>query len=207
MKNNQGVNLNHLKVVLLASVIVSLAFLSGCESDDPQKEDTPEMVTKATLTFTPDTGSPVVVSATDPDGEGVQNISADSPINLQANKSYLLSISLINELADPSDPGYDVTGEVEEEGHEHIFLFEWTNNLFTDPAGNGNIDNRNDDVNYEDVDANSLPIGLETSWTAGGVSSGTFKVVLKHQPALKTATSGVSAGETDLDITFNINIQ
>jgi hypothetical protein len=206
MKNNQSINVNILKLVVFPFVIFTMAFLSGCNDDDPEREDTPEMITKATLTFTPDAGTPVVVTATDPDGEGVQDISVDGPINLEANKSYTLSISLINELAQPSDPAYNITQEVEEEGDEHMLFFEWTNNLFTDPAGNGNVDNRNDDVNYEDQDANSQPLGLETLWIAGGASSGTFRVVLKHQPGLKTGTSGSSTGETDLDITFAINI-
>ena len=206
MKINQLMTVNHLKLIVLVSAIVTVSFLSGCDDEDPQKEDTPEMITKATLTFTPDAGTPVVVTATDPDGEGVQDILVDSPINLESNKTYTLSISLINELADPSDEAYDITQEVKEEGDEHMFFFEWTNNIFADPAGNGNMDNRNDDVNYEDTDANSLPVGLETLWTVGAPSSGTFRVVLKHQPDLKTGTSGASVGETDLDISFDINI-
>jgi len=206
MKNNQLITVNTFKLVLVASAIFILSLLSGCNDEDPTKEDTPEMITKATLTFTPDTGMPFVVTATDPDGEGVQDISVDSPINLNGDQRYTLSISLINELAQPGDAAYDITQEVEEEGAEHMFFFEWTNNLFTDPAGNGNLDNRSDDVNYEDADANSLPIGLETTWTAGAPSFGTFRVVLKHQPGLKTETSDSSAGETDLDITFDIKI-
>lgn len=206
MKYTQLMNANHLRLVLVASLLFPIGFLSGCDDDDPQKEDTPEMITKATLTFTPDSGAPIVVTATDPDGEGAQDISVDSPINLEAHKSYTLSITLINGLAQPSDPAYNITTEVEEEGDEHMFFFEWTNNMFIDPAGNGNLDNRNDDVNYGDQDVNSLPIGLETSWIAGNQASGTFRVVLKHQPDLKTAASGSSMGETDLDITFEINI-
>lgn len=206
MKSNQLMNERHLRLVLLGSVIFAISILSGCNDEDPVKPDAPEMITKATLTFTPDAGTPVVVTATDPDGEGVQDMSVDSPINLEANKSYTLSISLINALAQPSDPAYNVTQEVEEEGDEHLFFFEWTNNLFADPAGNGNIDSRNDDVNYEDQDANSLPLGLETFWTTGSPLSGTFRVVLKHQPGLKSETSGSFTGETDLDITFEINV-
>jgi hypothetical protein len=62
-------------------------------------------------------------------------------------------------------------------------------------------------VNYEDEDANGLPLGLETSWTTGAASSGKFRVMLKHQPALKTTSSTSSTGETDLDTEFTINIQ
>lgn len=208
MKNNQFRNSSSLKVVAAALALISAGFISGCDDDDPKKEDTPELITKATLTFTPSGGgTAVVVSATDPDGEGVQEIEVDGPINLAAGTSYTLTIALINGLADPSDAEYNITEEVEEEADEHMFFFGWTNNVFSDPEGDGNIDNRNDDVNYEDEDSNGLPLGLETSWTAGTASSGTFRVMLKHQPDLKSASSTSSTGESDLDIEFTINIQ
>jgi hypothetical protein len=147
------------------------------------------------------------VTATDPDGDGVKDIEVDGPINLAANTDYTLSITLINGLAGASDPAYNITEEVEEEGDEHMFFFSWTNNAFSDPAGNGNMDSRADAVNYLDEDENSLPLGLETGWTTGAASSGEFRVVLKHQPELKSATSTSSAGETDLDISFTLNVQ
>lgn len=208
MKTNQGMNSSFLKLMSMALAIASVSVISGCDDDDPKKEDTPELITKATLTFTPSAGgAPVVVTATDPDGEGVQDITVDGPINLAAAKSYTLSIQLINELAAPTDAEYNITEEVEEEGDEHMFFFSWTNNVFNDPTGNGNIDNRNDDVNYDDEDANGLPLGLETFWTTGTASSGKFRIMLKHQPELKTASSTSSTGETDLDIEFTINVQ
>jgi hypothetical protein len=199
----------HIRIfITLTLVFASLFFLSGCDDDDPAKEDVPELITKATLTFTPvGGGSAVVVTATDPDGEGVQDIKVDGPINLEAAKSYSLSIALINGLADPSDPQYNITDEVEEEGDEHMFFFSWTNNVFSSPAGNGNIDNRADEVNYEDEDGNGLPLGLTTSWTTASTSSGNFRIILKHQPEIKSATSDSNTGETDLDITFTVNVQ
>ena len=207
MKNNRSINFYSLQVLTSAVAITALSFLSACNHNDPKKEDTPELITKATLTFTPSVGTPVVVTATDPDGEGVQDITVDGPINLSANKSYTLTITLLNELAQSTAPEYNITAEVEEEGVEHMFFFAWTNNVFNDPAGNGNADNRGDDVNYEDQDANALPLGLKTFWTTAGVSSGSFRVMLKHQPDLKSATSTSSTGETDLDISFIINVQ
>ena len=97
---------------------------------------------------------------------------------------------------------------MEEEGDEHLFFFAWTNNVFADPAGDGNVDNREDALNYNDEDAGGLPLGLSTNWTSAASSStGTFRVILKHQPELKSATSSSSTGETDLDLTFTINIQ
>jgi hypothetical protein len=208
MKTNRLMNSSFFKLMSAALAIVSLSVLSSCDDDDPQKEDTPELITKATLTFTPSGGgSLVVVTATDPDGEGVQDIEVDSPINLSAATSYTLTIQLINELAAPSDPEYNITEEVEEESDEHMFFFSWTNNVFNDPAGNGNVDDRDDDLNYEDEDGNGLPLGLETFWTTAAASSGSFRVLLKHQPELKNASSTSSTGETDLDIEFTINIQ
>jgi hypothetical protein len=210
MKNSESKS-NAFRLLSTIFTISCLGFLISCSEDDPKKEDTPELITKATLTFTPDGGgTTVVVTATDPDGEGVQDITVDGPINLDVNKTYVLTIDLINELADPSDPEYDITAEVEEEGDEHMFFFSWTNDVFSDPTGNGNIDTRNDPVNYtggsNSKDANNRPLGLTTTWaSAASTASGTFRVLLKHQPGLKSDTSDSNTGETDLDITFTIN--
>jgi hypothetical protein len=114
---------------------------------------------------------------------------------------------MINELVKTTDPGYNITDEVEEEGDEHQFYFSWTGNVFSNPTGNGNMDNRQDVVNYKDE--NNLPIGLITEWTAANsVISGRLHIALKHQPELKSATSTYNDGETDLDlnnISININ--
>ena len=192
-------------LIVIALTVLLLSF--GCEVEDPVREDVPELITKVTLTFSPTVGDPVVVTATDPDGEGVQDVQVDGAIKLEATKRYSLSLTLANGLVKPSDPEYDVTEEVAAEGDEHIFFFSWTNDIFSDPSGNGNIDNRSDDVNYQDEDTNGLPLGLETSWTPGAASSGEFRVVLKHQPDLKSATSESGIGETDLDLTFTVNVE
>jgi len=191
--------------IVIALLVLLLSF--GCEVEDPVREDVPELITKVTLTLTPAVGDPVVVTATDPDGEGVQDVQVDGAIKLKTTKRYSLSLTLANGLVKPSDPEYDVTEEVAAESDEHIFFFSWTNDIFSDPSGNGNIDNRADDVNYQDEDVNGLPLGLETLWTAGAASSGEFRIVLKHQPDLKSATSESGIGETDLDLTFTVNVE
>ena len=191
--------------IVIALAMILFAF--GCEVEDPVRENVPELITKVTLTFTPVVGDPVVVTATDPDGEGVQDVQVDGDIKLEATKSYSLSLTLANGLVKPSDPEYNVTEEVEEEGDEHIFFFSWTNDIFSDPSGDGNIDRRDDPVNYEDEDVNGLPLGLETFWTAGKSSSGDFRIVLKHQPDLKSTTSESGIGETDLDLTFTVRVE
>jgi hypothetical protein len=197
--------------------IVILFFLSmlfaasGCRTKDPTREDVPELITKATITFTPSaSGTPVTVTATDPDNVGAQDIQVEGQINLVRGTTYVLSIQLVNGLYEPAQPGYDVTKQIEEEADEHQFFFAWNEGLFSDPSGNGNIDNRNDPLNYgSSIDKSGRPVGLTTTWTtANTASSGSnaFRILLKHQPQIKSATSTSSDGESDLDLTFVINV-
>lgn len=208
---NKSILKSSVSILLLA---ISL-FLSSCNKDDPKKEDTPELITKATLVFTPSDGSAAVtVSATDPDGEGVKPLAVDGAINLAKGKTYVMAIELINGLAKPTDPAYDISEEVKEEGDEHQFFFSWTNDAFSSPTGNGNIDNPNDAMNYtggaNSKDTNGRNLGLTTTWTTAnpaGTINSNFRVLLKHQPGLKTNTSDANTGETDLDLTFVLNVQ
>ncbi|MEM1407705.1 MAG: hypothetical protein AAGA64_15745 [Bacteroidota bacterium] len=175
--------------------------------EDPNIEE--EFIDEVVLTFTPTGGGDdVVVTWFDPDGEGVQNGTADGPINLVADTEYDLAVTLANTVE-----GEDVTAEILEEDDEHQFFFEFTTDIFSDPAGDGNVDNRDDPLNYNDEDSDAqdgsgLPVGLSTNWTTGSATTsvGAFRVILKHQPGQKSATSDASTGGTDVDITFEINI-
>lgn len=203
MKNHFSSLKNFWILVLL--VMVCMAW--SCDEDEPAKEDTPELITQVKLTFTPaGAGNPVEVTATDPDAFGVADMEPDGPINLQPNTTYSLTITLINGLLDPTENGYDVTEEVLEEADEHLFFFSWTGG-FANPVGNGNIDNRADAVNYSDTDSNGLPLGLSTGWTTTtAIADQTFRIVLKHQPDLKSATSTSTDGETDVNLVFDLEI-
>jgi hypothetical protein len=188
------------------TILLGFLTLSACENNDPGEEPIPETITEVTLIFTTDNGSTVVsVTASDPDGDGPMDLEIDEPIDLNVGKDYELKVMLENGLASPP---LNVTSEVAEEGTEHMFFFEWTDDIFSDPSGNGNIDNRADVVNYigeNAMDQNGLPLGLTTQWTTALLPiSGEFRVMLKHQPGLKSTTSGSTVGETDIDITFDI---
>ena len=172
--------------------------------EDPNEEE--EVINKIELTFTPTGGGDAIVATWfDADGEGAGNPTIDA-IDLDASTEYEMSITLTNTLGADDE---DITAEIEAEDDEHMFFFEFTTDIFTDPAGNGNVDNRADDVNYNDQDENGQPVGLSTDWTTGSAtaSAGEFRIILKHQPALKTATSTSADGGTDIDITFDINIE
>ncbi len=191
--------------VILLAILLSLA-MSSCSNDDdvPPEENEEEIITNASLVFAPTGGgSAVTATAVDPDGEGPQPLAILSNIILEAGTTYTMTIDLQNALE-----GESISEEIAEEGDEHMFFFAWTNDVFSDPTGNGNIDNRADAVNYNDQDEDGNPLGLSTTWTAASAGqSGTFRVVLKHQPDLKSTTSDSSVGSTDLDLTFSLNIQ
>lgn len=196
-----------LQSLLIPSLLSLVVILSSCSDDEPAKEPTPEVITRVQLTFTPMAGEPLVFIANDPDGDGVANLEID-PIVLSKSTMYHLEVDLFNGLVGSNDPGYDIGTEVEEEGDEHMFFFAWTEGFFTEPAGNGNLDSRSDAVLYEDEDVNGLPLGLATAWTTKATAgTGTFRIVLKHQPEAKSASSTSQDGETDIDIIFPLTIQ
>lgn len=189
----------------LTSSLILLALLGGCDPDDPEKENVEETITRIILTFSPSSGgNDIVASATDPDGDGPQDVVFDGSINLENNLEYELALKFENTLETPPE---DITAEIRAEGDEHLILFGWEGNLFSDPA-NGNIANNRSGIRYGDDDENGLPVGLFSSWTtAETAAQGTFRIVLKHQPGgLKTETSGISAGATDADITFDVQV-
>jgi len=193
-----------LNYLLSLGVLLSLMVLAGCDDDAPEAENEEEIITDVTLTFTPDGGGTAVVAAAkDADGEGPGDLAVISDITLDSGTTYTLTLDLQNSIEQES-----ITEEIEEEDDEHMFFFEWTSGLFTNPTGDGNIGagNRADPVNYEDTDGTN-PVGLETSWTAGAAATGTFRVILKHQPDIKTASSNSTDGESDIDITWNITIE
>lgn len=186
------------------AMLAGAVFFSACSDDDsPAPENEEEIITDITLTFTPaDGGVAVVATAQDPDGEGPQDIEIADDIVLVVNTDYKLTIKLENSVARES-----ITEEVEEEGGEHMFFFAWTDDLFAEPSGDGNIDSRAGVVNYVDADDNGLPVGLITSWKTGSAANGTFRLVLKHQPGIKSATSTAEDGESDVDLTWNVEIR
>ena len=197
---------NIFKLNYLLYAVLTLFIFTACEEDEaaPEEENEVEVFTDVKLVFTPAGGGAAVeAAAQDPDGAGVQELQVLGAINLAANTSYTLTMVIENCLESPCEL---MNEEIEEEDEEHQFFFAFSDDAFTSPAGNGNIDSASDPLNYNDVDGNDNSIGLNTSWTTGVASSGTFTVRLQHQPDVKTATSGATDGDTDFALTFNLNI-
>ena len=197
--------MNNFKNYLLIGLIGSTLVLSSCSDDDaPGEEDVLEVITDVTLNFS-DGVNTVSVSASDPDGAGAQPLAVQGPINLSASTAYILTLDIENGL-DPNDIE-DIGEEILEEDDEHQFFYAFTTDAFTSPAGDGNIDLASDALNYNDMDDGGCAVGLNTTWTTGTAQmGGTFRVVLKHQPDIKTCTTGSTDGDTDFDLTFVLNI-
>lgn len=191
--------------IFYTSATAFALLLSGCDDDEPAREETPELITQVVLTFT-SASQPLTFTASDPDGDGPQDLEIEDPIVLAPNQGYTLNIQFFNGLVAPGDPGHDLSEEILEEADEHMLFFGWTDGVFSDPSGDGNLDSTNDDVNYEDADSNELPLGLTTTWLTGTGGTGTLRIILKHQPGLKSSSSGSTTGETDVDVTFPVTV-
>ncbi len=192
-----------IKSLLMSIGIVSALLIVSCEDNAPEAFNDEETITKVGLIFSPvDDGAPVVMNAIDPDGDGPADIAVDGVIKLRKNVRYELFISFENTIS-----GIDITEEVKAEAEEHMIFFSFTEGLFANPEGNGNVDSRSDPVNYLDKDDSDLPLGLITSWLTSDAKTGDFTLVLKHQPGIKSLTSNASDGETDVSVTLSLEVE
>ena len=169
--------------------------LTSCDKDDPVIPNEEELITTVNYTLTSSDGQDVVLlSFVDLDGDG-ENQPTIMGGTLSANTVYTGSIELLNEAESPAE---DITEEVQEEDDEHQFFFQSTISELV--------------VSYTDQDGDGNPVGLNTSITTGAPDSGNLTVTLRHEPVKDAA--GVSAGditnaqgETDIEVTFPIDVQ
>ncbi|MFT6854423.1 MAG: hypothetical protein ACJA0X_000386 [Cyclobacteriaceae bacterium] len=185
-------------------LMLTLLFVSSCDDEDiPAAENDEELITDISLIFSPQGGAaPLTFNAIDPDGAGVENLQVEGDIVLAVNTTYELFIEMRNTIENE-----DIGEEVKEEGDEHQIFFGFTEDLFANPTGSGNISPSAGTVIYDDQDENNLPIGLITTWRTEVAGSGIFRILLKHQPDLKTATSTSATGSSDIDITWAVEIK
>jgi hypothetical protein len=204
--------INPFKNLQLLAILFSVITIIGCSTEDdiaPEEENEVEVFTDVTLIFTntADNSDVVRASAQDPDGTGIQELEILDAITLAADTEYKLTYEILNAL-DPSDVE-NIGDEILEEANEHQFFFSFTENVFANPTGDGNIDAAADPINYNDDDENGNPVGLSTTWTTTSTASSekSFTVRLQHQPDVKTATSRSNDGDTDFELTFDLNIE
>ena len=181
------------KTIAFVLSALFLGFLSACNSDDVENPTPPneeEVITTLLLNFT-NAGQTTTFAYRDPDGDGGNPATQQDDVVLSANTTYTLTIEFLNEAETPAE---DITAEVEEEGDEHqVFISNATGALpFT--------------YTYGDQDVNGNPIGLTGTVTTGDATTGSMTVTLKHQPEVKSATSTIADGETDIEVSFAVSI-
>lgn len=180
----------HILAILLAFVLIS-----SCKKEDPIIPNEEEVITTLKYTLTPvGGGTAVTMTFQDLDGDGGNAPTITGGI-LVANTTYNGSLELLNETKTPAD---DITAEIQAEGDEHQFFFSST------VAGLG--------LAYNDQDGNGNPIGLKSTVTTTTAGYGQVKITLRHEPN-KTAAGVASGditnagGETDIEVTFDVDVQ
>lgn len=172
-------------------LLLSAAIFSACEKEDPVIPNEEELITTLIYRLEPlGAGDAVELKFQDLDGEG-----GDAPVitnpPLAAGVQYHGSIALLNEL---ENPAVDITEEVDEEAEEHQLFYEFTT-LKTE-------------FEYLDQDLNDHPVGLITALTTGSAETGMLTITLRHEPKKpNNGTPEDAGGETDIEVTFVLNIE
>ena len=193
---------NYLFILLVLAI--SLIF-SACDEDLNINEDIDtdmvvqeipnevEFITSLNYSLVPEDGSaPVILTFIDLD-EGVAPTIIGG--TLAANQTYTGTLKLLNESITPLEI---ITLEVMEEDNDHQLFFQSTIADITS--------------NYNDLDADGNPLGINSTLITGAAASGTLTIILRHE--LDKFGVGVSGGdisnaggETDIAVTFPIDIQ
>ena len=182
---------------ILAGLIGLSILASSCKKkDDPVIPNEEELITTFIYTLiSHDHSDTVEMRFQDLDGEG-----GNAPIivggTLKAGTMYHGDIELLNEQENPAE---DITEEVEAEAEEHQFFFAVANGL--DAA-----------VSYDDADQDGNPIGLKSVLNTNAISAGELTITLRHEPdkfATGVANGDITnaGGETDIEVTFDVDIQ
>ena len=164
-------------------------FIHACEQKDPEPVNEEEVITTVRAILTPEGGgTPITLTFYDEDGEHgsiapVYTVSGD----LLSSTSYVCSIELLNETVDPP---LDISGEVREEGGDHLLCFVVEGDLA---------------IEYADTDSNGLPLGLSTKWLTGGEGLVDVTIVLRHQAGTKTGDCP-GTGDTDVEVSFSVKV-
>lgn len=173
---------------------VFLLLLIGCAKDEEELTTPPvnneeELITTFILNLENSTDNTDTLQATfrDLDGPGGEDPVLESSLVLQRNATYNGVISVLDESGTEIE---DITIEVEEEGAEHLFCFE-----FDGVTGVS--------VAYADSDG-QYGIGILSSWIGEELGQGAVRITLKHQPGVKDGTC--EPGETDIEVNFPIEI-
>jgi hypothetical protein len=198
MKNQQ---MHHFVARSFSLLLLASALFTACKKDDvspstpPAPTNEEELITTVILRMVDNgDGSLKEFEYRDAEGPGGNDpiITADT---LAQGRSYAMTVLLLNESTSPVDT---VSNEVLDEAEEHQFFFQVSGADLT--------------VTYNDSDGNGAPIGLSNTALTGAASTGSLRVILRHEPDKSAA--GVSTGditnaggETDVEVDLPVVIE
>ena len=175
-----------LRTLSLSLLIAGLA-VSGCKKDE---ETVQENITRIQVHLTGANGFDQEFEWSDPDGGDAANATVET-IVIPASAGATISCRL-HIYDDTKTPVVDLTGEIEGESADHLFVFDVTG--------------ANIGIAYDDTDSNGKVFGLETLWTKGAASSGSVNIKLYHEPTDKNNLNA-PGGEVDFDVSFPVTVQ
>lgn len=182
---------------LFASLCIGAAILSSCKKEDPIIPNQEELITTLTYTLISQdlAADTVIFSFVDLDGPGGNPPSIVGG-TLNSTTAYKGTLQLLNEQDSPAE---DITLEVIAEAEDHQFFFQ--NTLMFDF-----------NIFYEDADINGNPLGVETKLLTGNASSGQLTITLRHEPdkfaqGVNLGDISNAGGETDIEVTFDVDVQ
>jgi len=196
---------NSKKNLVYLMAFSALSF-TACESDDPVIENDGEVITDVILNFQEldATGNLVGLvtsfSASDPQGIEVGASPTIDDVILTKGKTYQLNIEVRNSIENE-----DITQEILEEGDEHQFFF-----LGTAFVGSPVLTYQYDDLSGELIGVQ----GIVTVAASPGFNNANMRIILRHDldknfpgatnPSFENFIQ--AGGESDLDITFPLNL-
>jgi len=194
----------------MSFAVMSSVVFAACGGDDGGSTNENEVITTVVLNFAPATGSPVIATFNDPDGDGGQAPTID-PVNLTPG-NYTLTVQFQNRLVNPLE---EITDEVRQEQNFHLLLF--TGTAVVGPATTNTTGPLMQ--SYADMDGNGFPVGL-TDTIVAGAGTGQLTVTLRHMPpeeppvkssstVMQVKTGGVDSigGSTDAQVNFMVTVQ
>ena len=184
-------NIGHNSIYIFLTLII---FGSCQPNDEPVNQE--ELITTFIYTLSDSNGNQVILSFKDVDGSGGLNPIYYVSGSLKANTTYAGSLELLNESVNPVDT---ITHEIVSEDFAHQFFYLKSNVL-------------NASIHYADLDKNGKPLGVKSSMITGSPSTGTIKIVLRHEPnkdALNVSQGDITnaGGETDIEVEFNVEVK
>lgn len=167
--------------------------LAACGESSTAPGGESEVISRVTLTLTPNNGGGALVTyIDDSDGNGPKAPTAQVTVpTLAKGVTYTGTVKFENRTVSPAE---DITKEVQEEANEHRVFYAVTGSGVT--------------ITTMDTDGQGRPLGLKfTKAVASTATNGSVRVVLCHYDNVAKSASATSCtSETDVDLSFAYTI-